>query len=75
MSYGLQQNERRGEEESGRKERRRRTVGASAQRMLYVSVSAVDGCCSVLARQRLGEKEEEGEERMGEKKDATENKK
>lgn len=28
--------------------------GASVQRMLYVSVSAVDGCCSVLARQRLG---------------------
>lgn len=44
-------------------------VGASIQRMLYASVSAVDGCCSVLARQRLGEKEEE--EGRKERKDAT----
>lgn len=37
--------------------------GASVQRMLYVSVSAVDGCCSVLARQRLGEKEGGGKKK------------
>lgn len=43
--------------------------GASVQRMLYVCVSAVDGCCSVLARQRLGEKE------GGERKDATQKEK
>lgn len=42
----------------GRKEGRKEDGGASVQRMLYVSVPAVDGCCSVLARQRLGEKEE-----------------
>lgn len=50
------------EEESGRKEGKRerkegmkegRTAGAPVQRMLCVSVPAVDGCCSVLARQRL----------------------
>lgn len=35
--------------------------GESVQRMLYASVSAVDGCCSVLARQRLGERERERE--------------
>lgn len=68
MSSGLEQNDKREEEESGRKEGRRRMVGASVQRMLYASVSAVDGCCSVLARQRLGEKEEEGRK---ERKDAT----
>lgn len=37
--------------------------GASVQRMLYVSVSAGDGCCSVLARQRLAEKEGEDKKR------------
>lgn len=41
--YRLEQMRRAGEREDG--------GGWCVQRMLYVSVSAVDSCCSVLARQ------------------------
>lgn len=60
MSSGLEQNRREERRRvGGRKEgRKEEDGGASAQRGLYVSVSAVDGCCSVLARQKLAKKGE-----------------
>lgn len=72
-SAGFEQNRREEKRRGGGREEE--DGGASVQRMLYVSVSAVDGCCSVLARQKLGEKEEEKTEQKEQTEQKTGNQK